>query len=166
MVKTLGKKIKQTVRKSYFRISNAKVKFSDCNFFYIYLLRQDDVMSEDCSERTMISSYTQSFHVPCSYGTYLALLWFLTALSGQMNSKELLSPTFFRFENSVFHLHGVCLQWGQASEHLYEHFCLWYVIPYTRCSLLLLVVFAGRRMEIKKQNKTRRQILISGACLP
>lgn len=74
MVKTLGKKIKQTVGKSYFRISNAKVKFSDCNFFYIYLLRQDDVMSEDCSERTMISSYMQSSHVPCSYGTYLPLL--------------------------------------------------------------------------------------------
>ena len=35
MVKTLGKKIKQTVGKSYFRISNAKVKFSDCNFLHL-----------------------------------------------------------------------------------------------------------------------------------
>jgi len=51
VVKTLGKKIKQTLGKNYFRISNAKVNFSDCNFFYIYLLRQEDVMSENCCFR-------------------------------------------------------------------------------------------------------------------
>lgn len=58
--------------KSCLRFSEAKANFSDSNFLYIYLLRQEDVRSENCcfSDLPARGRVFPRRYIPGGYGSY------------------------------------------------------------------------------------------------